>query len=90
MKLTQLKQTASFCPSQWEAITQGSHYPIYIRYRHGRLTVQIGKLGKRIGSAVRGAVIHESRHGDEYDGVISWDQVKPIIDALPHPKRVKR
>ena len=38
-----LNMTCNACPSQWDGITKDNRR-IYIRYRHGFLSVRIGKL----------------------------------------------
>jgi hypothetical protein len=52
--LRDLAQTSSRCPSQWEGVTD-SGKPVYIRYRHGRLTVQFGPVGGDVDDALGAA-----------------------------------
>lgn len=40
--LVDLAQTCGACPSQWEARTTPDGRYVYIRYRHGWLTVGVG------------------------------------------------
>ena len=47
MKLRSSKMTCSACPSQWDAVTEDGD-EVYIRYRHGHLTVSDFPGGKNI------------------------------------------
>jgi hypothetical protein len=49
--LFDLKQTCVMSPSQWKART-GDDRPVYIRYRHGYLSVRIGPQGGDTWSAI--------------------------------------
>lgn len=51
--------------------------PIYARYRHGHLSVRVGKRGTSIGDAVtKGQPIVEAVIGDDLDGVLSYAGLK--------------
>mgnify|MGYP003353518234 CR=1 FL=1 len=39
VKLARLAMTCNFCPSQWDAFEMGTKRYLYIRFRHGHLTV---------------------------------------------------
>jgi len=41
MKLIELTQTSSRCPAQWDGRREDG-CPVYIRFRHGVLSVEIG------------------------------------------------
>src|SRR3954464_14370014 len=60
--LTELRQTCSTCPSQWEGLTEDGR-PVYIRFRHGWLSVQVGSVGGDVWSAVDGEEIFVLEHG---------------------------
>ena len=65
-------RTCRACPSQWDAWTAQGVY-VYVRYRSGRLTVDVGD------SQVFCAVL-----GGPLDGHMEWPEVlqhAPIIDA---------
>lgn len=44
VRIIELKRTCIACPSQWEGRTDDDR-PVYIRYRHGHLTVELGHKG---------------------------------------------
>lgn len=72
MVITDLVQTCGACPSQWE-FTTDDFREAYVRYRHGYLSVRVGK---KVGdSGVEGFEILGERIGGKHDGVISWDGV---------------
>lgn len=71
MKIRNLEQSCSACPSAWTGKTVGGD-DIYIRYRWGWLTVDINS-----------SEIFGTKLGGEYDGVISWEDIAGIIDAIP-------
>lgn len=51
--------------------------PIYARYRHGHLSVRIGRRGSSIDDAVRkGQRIVEEVIGDDLDGVLTYAELK--------------
>ena len=74
MRLVEVRQTCSASPAQWEGRTDDGR-PVYIRYRWGYLSVQCGAVGGDIDSAVVGDEVYGEQCGDEYDGVIEWDDV---------------
>lgn len=79
-----LKQTCSACPSQWEGET-ADRRPVYIRYRFGYLSVQIGDPGEALMTMLRRQMDEGSPYffgdqlGGEYDGEIS---LRAVEDAL--------
>ncbi len=64
-------QTCSACPSQWEGkLVTGKD--IYIRYRHGQLSV-----------AVDGESVFRRSLGSEYaDGILSYDELKTLCGHI--------
>lgn len=52
-KIIKLRKTCFAAPSQWEGV-DSEEYPIYIRYRWGKLSVRIGKKRGDVWSAVDG------------------------------------
>lgn len=71
-----VQRTCRWCPSQWEGITVDSR-PIYARYRHGYLSVKIGRRGSSIDDAVKnGKRIVGEVIGDDLDGVLSYAELK--------------
>lgn len=70
-----LVQTCSACPSQWEARTDRDNRPVYIRYRHGWLSVSLGPPNGTDWDAVGGELWFDDKIGEEFDGVIEFDEV---------------
>jgi hypothetical protein len=83
MKIKDLVQTCSACPSQWEFRTFENR-PVYVRFRWGYLEVRIGEPDKDIMNAVGGKEIIGKQLGDDFDGVISWNRVESLIKRLPN------
>jgi hypothetical protein len=86
MEVLDLIQTCGACPSQWEGITDKGR-PVYVRYRYGVLSVEVGDPGATVNQMMSSAEQNEycilSRQlGDEYDGTIVWDKVHQEIDAI--------
>jgi hypothetical protein len=65
-KIKALQQTCVACPSQWDAETTDGE-EVYIRYRWGRLSVQLG------GPA--GEFLYDEQVGDSFDGVMTEAQM---------------
>lgn len=90
--VVRLERTCQACPSQWEGLTADSRQ-IYIRYRHGVLTVNIGRIG-HFGEyeAIRGRRIFEDDDktggGDMADrammtateSVLDWSPFQPLFE----------
>jgi len=82
LELKYLKQTCSACPSQWEAVTKNLK-PVYIRYRWGYLTVEIGNyVYRNLSQAMKDDISSRALNtateysfqecvGGEYDGCMS-------------------
>lgn len=79
MVITDLVQTCGACPSQWE-FTTDDFRQAYVRYRHGYLSVRVGrKVGD---SGVEGFEILGKKLGNEHDGVISWEGVMEWLSKI--------
>lgn len=79
MKLKELIQTCTACPSQWEGRTEDD-FPIYVRYRWGYLSIRKGEKGSE--SAVEGTEIYSNQMGEDLDGTIAENTVLKIIEKL--------
>lgn len=79
MRVDNLHQTCSACPSQWEGKTDRGHN-VYVRYRWGCLSVRVSLYPD--GDAVDGVEVYSEQIGDEYDGCIDWGTVEAKIEGL--------
>lgn len=75
LSLDHVVQTCNACPSQWEARTEYNDRPVYIRYRNGWLSVELGPPGGTDWSAVDGEEWFCSKIGDKHDGFITFEEV---------------
>jgi len=82
VKLTSLTQTCGACPSQWEGRATNDDRPVYIRFRHGRLSIRIGPPGDTMDSAVGGIEIYHEYIGGQHDGQIDWPEVEKRVRRL--------
>lgn len=90
MKLTELKRTCWMCPSQWEAKTDDDRW-VYFRYRHGRLTVEVGPVGVHIDDRDffdKTQVVLDEQLGDDYDGFMTFRQLKKITKHIINYSKV--
>ena len=70
------EQTCKWCPSQWEGSTVDGR-PIYARYRHGYLSVLVGRVGQPIDDAIRSdREIVGLAIGDDLDGFMTYQDLK--------------
>ena len=69
-----LVQTCVGAPSQWEAVTDRG-CPVYIRYRHGELSVRVGPEGGTIMDAVCGTIIFDQEVGEGMGSMLLWEEV---------------
>lgn len=94
-KLVRVKtvyQTCDWCPAQWEGRTDDGR-PVYARFRHGWLSVRVGKIGGTIAQAVRSdrLVVDRRGIGHPYDGFMTYSELKRHTKGvIEWPKRQKR
>ena len=82
VKVKKLTNTCGACPSQWEGITEDNRQ-IYIRYRWGNLTIQLGKIGDMDEfAAVGGEYILDIDYGGGMDGTMDEETLKEITDGI--------
>ena len=83
--VTKAERTCSACPAQWDALTDDDR-EVYVRYRHGWLTVSVGDPGDHSEFAgVRGAEIVCENLGSS--GFLSYNDLKEFTkDAIRWPK----
>ena len=86
MRIINLAQTCYACPSQWEGSLEDGR-TIYIRYRHGRLSVSIShEPTDSFSDAVTGENIYSKTIGDDLDGFIEWEKVSELTGLIYSPK----
>ena len=81
MLLENIKQTCSACPSQWEAKTVNGR-PVYIRYRSGWLTVQMGEVGDEVITVAKKDPLLKIKLGDNLDGHIVFNMISYFIQRI--------
>lgn len=79
LRVIELHNLGTLCPSQWEAYEADTMRPVYIRYRHGRLTVErfthtIGITGDPEATGDP-TLIYSKRVGDGLNGVMTTDEM---------------
>lgn len=75
-KIIKILNHGGACPFQVDALTDDSRL-IYGRYRHGHLTVQIGKVGDFSEyAAVNGEKVFSSHVGEQFDGYMTLEEFK--------------
>lgn len=77
LQIKTLTQTCRACPSQWEGqLVDGR--PVYVRFRHGELSIRIGEAGGGIESAIDAPDWYAWEADNGLDGEISWDEVSRL------------
>jgi hypothetical protein len=80
--ITELKCTCSSCPTQWEGWTDDRRQ-IYVRYRHGYLSIRVGKPDDAEEfAAVRGKKIFGKQLGGEFDGILEPEELLAATDGV--------
>jgi hypothetical protein len=65
--VTELVKSCEHCPAQWDGRTEDGRV-LYVRYRYGRLSVQLGVDTGDEFDGVNGALILQDAAGDQWDG----------------------
>ena len=75
IEINNLRQTCDVCPSQWEFETYENR-SVYVRYRYGNLTVQIGEPNSSVFETAGSSEYYiDKTIGGDWDGWISWAEV---------------
>lgn len=74
MRVTYLNKTCDACPTQWEGHLDTGEY-LYIRFRWGWLSASIEK-------SYGTEQIYSARHGDEYSGLMSTDDMTQLLSEV--------
>jgi hypothetical protein len=86
-KVISMERTCYACPSQWDGITDDNR-KVYIRYRHGQLSVSIGEPGDEADDAgVNGECIYAGDNGEAFHGFLTYDELREALkDVLDLPE----
>jgi hypothetical protein len=81
-KVLTLKKTCLACPSQWEG-TLDDGRAVYARFRHGHLSVGIGKTADQaVNNAMSDQALYEGDIGDGLDGFMDFEELKAHLRGL--------
>jgi hypothetical protein len=73
LKIKRIQMFTDESPTQWFASSE-DNLPVYIRYRHGWLSIQVGKLGEDwLDAADTYPTVMEELVGGENDGVMATE-----------------
>jgi hypothetical protein len=76
IRVKTIEQTCRWVPSQWEGYTKDGR-PIYVRYRWGRLSIRLGRIGGTIEDAVASKKeLIGCPIGSSLDGVMTYQELK--------------
>jgi hypothetical protein len=73
MRIRNLVQTCTACPSQWDAESEDGR-PVYIRYRWGHLTAEYWEI-VGVGDYDPSVIFHSSNQGGAFDGVMTTEEM---------------
>ncbi len=79
LPIINLRKTCEDHPSQFSTF---ENRPVYVRFRWGSLSIEIGDEDAPMENVVDGFVLYEAQLSHENDGYISWDKVKSILDTF--------
>jgi hypothetical protein len=88
MKVTYIHNLGTTCPTQWEGATDDDR-DVYVRYRHGRLTVRLGAKNKHGAMSVfqDGAeIVKNIIVGGPHDGFMSYRELKAWLSDIEWPE----
>lgn len=71
----EMVRTSDAAPSQWEGVAATGDR-VYVRYRHGRLTVSAGPT---IDEAVAADPLVDEHYGTLYDSVVEYGQLQSRV-----------
>src|SRR3954449_6556273 len=81
-KLVSLKNTCIACPSQWEGTLEDGR-AIYARYRHGELSVGVGKdIDEAVRDGMSDQALYANHIGDGLDGFMDFEELKVHLHGL--------
>ncbi len=75
--LASVRRTTWTAVSQFEGRTVDNR-PVYVRLRHGELTVRVGNPGDDNASALDQAPVFDGDYGDHHEFDITWSEVERV------------
>jgi len=82
LELATLTRTCLACPSQWEG-TLDDGRAIYVRYRHGELSVGIGEdIDDAVRNGMSDQALYAADIGDGVDGFMDVEELKTRLHGL--------
>lgn len=82
LELATLTRTCLACPSQWEG-TLDDGRAVYVRYRHGELSVGIGEdIDDAVGNGMSDQALYAADIGDGLDGFMDVEELKIRLHGL--------
>lgn len=84
MIVSNIVQTCSACPSQWEGKLQDGRM-FYARYRWGTLTIEVSREPTddiEIAMIPDGILFYTEKLGDAYDGILEQNKLINIMSSI--------
>jgi hypothetical protein len=82
LELATLTRTCLACPSQWEGALDDGR-AIYVRYRHGELSVGIGgDIDDAVRNGMSDQALYAADIGDGLDGFMDVEELKAHLRGL--------
>ena len=82
LKVIALRNTSIACPSQWEGTLEDGR-AIYVRYRHGALSVGVGNdTDEAVRNSRSDHAVFEDYVGDGLDGFMDFEELKCHLHGL--------
>ena len=82
VRVVKIVKTLEASPAQWDGMTDDNRQ-IYVRYRWGCLTIELGVAGDMSEyAAVNGEKILSMKHGGKYQGVMEYSELKELSASV--------
>jgi hypothetical protein len=82
LELATLTRTSLACPSQWEGTLEDGR-AIYVRYRHGELSVGIGRdIDDAVRNGMSDQALYTADIGDRLDGFMNTEELTTRLHGL--------
>lgn len=81
MRVANIKQTCSACPSQWEGHTEDGRM-FYIRFRWGGLSIEISEEPTNVIQKAMDILLFDEQISDSLDGILTEEELKPYMNKV--------